>query len=61
MNSHVKDTRFVMGMAGESPFSRSHPPLLVSQRSTFAGEDRMEQRSKAGLLCEKDCGITSFA
>ena len=60
MNSHVNDTQFFMGMAGEGRFSRSHLPS-VSQCRAFAGDDRMKQRSQAELVREKNCGITSFA
>ena len=52
MNSHVKDTQFFMVMAGEGLFSRSHPLSMVSERSTSAGEDRMEQRLQAGPLLD---------
>ena len=52
MNSHVKDTQFFMGMAGEGPFSLYHPPSMVNQHSTSTGEDRMEQRLQAGPLLD---------
>ena len=47
-----------MGMAGERPFSTSHPPLMVCQCSTSTGEDHMQQRSQAGQAREKECRIT---
>ena len=55
-NSHVKNTQFFIGMAGDESFSRSHPPSMVSQRPTSAGEDYMVQRSQARQVREKNCG-----
>ena len=47
MNFYVKDTQFFMGMAGEVPLSRSHPPSRVSRRFASAREDHVELRHKS--------------
>ena len=44
MNFHVRDIQSFIGVADGVPFSRYHPLSMVNQRSTSAGEDRMEQR-----------------
>lgn len=57
MNSHVNDTQFFMGMAGENFWQIS---FAIDGEVNLCRKYHMKQQSQAGQVRE-DYGITSFA